>query len=215
LYRLANALCAVPALQATEQQWMLQHNLLPLNVQRKLRNGETVIAESHPAATVLWAEVLGPTAAAASGMGAAVAAAAGSSGPLQEALKHISSQQQLAAAAAAAADQATGSAADAAADAAAGSANGVSRSGSLLGLSGLDVSGPLSLGGSFAPGLSPAEAVVRLNSLYTTWEELCAKQVSVLGLAVVRYVTVSVTVVAMLQCGFCLGNDSDDWLGLN
>jgi hypothetical protein len=42
--------------QATEQQWMLQHNLLPLNVQRKLRNGETVIAESHPAATVLWAD---------------------------------------------------------------------------------------------------------------------------------------------------------------
>jgi hypothetical protein len=158
-------------LQATEQQWMLQHNLLPLNVQRKLRNGETVIAESHPAATVLWAEVLGPTAAAASGMGAAAAAAAaaGSSAPLQEALNRISSQQQLAAAAAAA-DQAADGAADAAAS------NGVSRSGSLLGLSALDVSGPLSLG-AFAPGLSPAEAVVRLNSLYTTWEELCAKQV--------------------------------------
>lgn len=161
----------LPCLQATEQQWMLQHNLLPLNVQRKLRNGETVIAESHPAATVLWAEVLGPTAAAASGM--AAAAPPGSSGPLQEALNRINSQQQLAAAAA---DQATGPAADSAAanDAAAG--NGVSPSGSLLGLAGMDVSGPMSVG-TFAPGLSPAEAVVRLNSLYTTWEELCAKQV--------------------------------------
>jgi hypothetical protein len=38
---------------------MLQHNLLPRNVQRKLRNGETVVAEHHPAATVLWAEVVG------------------------------------------------------------------------------------------------------------------------------------------------------------
>jgi hypothetical protein len=38
---------------------MLQHNLLPRNVQRKLRNGETVVAEHHTAATVLWAEVVG------------------------------------------------------------------------------------------------------------------------------------------------------------
>lgn len=38
---------------------MLQHNLLPRNVQRKLRNGETVVAEHHTASTVLWAEVVG------------------------------------------------------------------------------------------------------------------------------------------------------------
>ncbi|KAI8474106.1 MAG: hypothetical protein J3K34DRAFT_495844 [Monoraphidium minutum] len=45
--------------QAADQQWMLQHNLLPRNVQRKLRAGETVVAEHHGAATVLWAEVVG------------------------------------------------------------------------------------------------------------------------------------------------------------
>jgi hypothetical protein len=153
---------------------MLQHNLLPLNVQRKLRNGETVIAESHPAATVLWAEVLGPTAATAAGLPAAGAA---HHHPLQEALKRISSQQQLTAAATAAA--AAGSAAGGGGEG--GGAEGtssVSRSGSGLALASLESSGPLGVG-DFAPGQSPAEAVVRLNSLYTTWEELCAKQVGV------------------------------------
>ncbi|KIY92343.1 Atrial natriuretic peptide receptor B [Monoraphidium neglectum] len=46
-------------MQAADQQWLLQHNLLPRNVQRKLRNGETVVAEHHGAVTVLWAEVVG------------------------------------------------------------------------------------------------------------------------------------------------------------
>lgn len=166
---------------------MLQHNLLPLNVQRKLRNGETVIAESHPAATVLWAEVLGGPTAAVGGIAPAAPAAAAASGqnPLQEALRRISSQQQLAAASGDTAAAAAGGALPAPAAAAAESgcvdgssgSNGlvVSRSGSALGLMGLEA-GPLGLG-AFPPGLSPAEAVVRLNSLYTTWEELCAQQV--------------------------------------
>lgn len=170
---------------------MLQHNLLPLNVQRKLRNGETVIAESHPHATILWAEVLGPTAAAASGMAAAAPAAAGvgssAARSLQEALRRISSQQQLtqpAAAAGAGAEDGAGVAegTEAAAvsrsssDAAAAAAGAVSRSSSGVGLTGGDVSTSLPVG-PYSSGLSPAEAVVRLNSLYTTWEELCAKQV--------------------------------------
>jgi hypothetical protein len=63
----------------------------------------------------------------------------------------------------------------AAAAAAAADGQAVSRSSSSLYLPMLDAL-PVCPGG-FAPGLSPAEAVVRLNSLYTTWEELCAKQV--------------------------------------
>jgi hypothetical protein len=149
---------------------MLQHNLLPLNVQRKLRNGETVIAESHPAATVLWAEVMGPTAAAAAGgWPAVVTPGSSSSNVLPDALlQRVASQQEV------------GAAADpgdtAAAAAAAEDGQSVSRSGSALCLPGLVSSLPVCPGG-YAPGLSPAEAVVRLNSLYTTWEELCAKQV--------------------------------------
>jgi DNA-binding response OmpR family regulator len=50
---------AIAEKAAMDQQWLLQHNLLPQNVQRKLRSGETVIAEKHAAATVLWAEVAG------------------------------------------------------------------------------------------------------------------------------------------------------------
>jgi class 3 adenylate cyclase len=45
--------------QAAEKQWLLTHNLLPRNVQQKLRNGEIVVAEHHQHATVLWAEVVG------------------------------------------------------------------------------------------------------------------------------------------------------------
>lgn len=167
---------------------MLQHNLLPLNVQRKLRNGETVIAESHPAATVLWAEVMGPTAATAVGGAAAAATGVACSSPdhqLQEALRRISSQQQLLLTAADTGaavaptvtreQQLQGGAAAAAVMEDSGSA--VSRSSSAVRLLGLDgVPEPVGVG-PFPPGLSPAEAVVRLNSLYTTWEELCAKQV--------------------------------------
>jgi hypothetical protein len=147
--------------QASEQQWLLQHNLLPLNVQRKLRNGETVIAESHPAATVLWAEVLGVggvTAAAAWAAADAQSGQAGSPQQVQAVLQHMllrtSTSQQLLAAA------------DDGDEAAAAAAASCSTEGAAQQAAGL------------APALlNPAEAVVRLNSLYTSWEELCAQQV--------------------------------------
>ncbi|KAF6251825.1 nucleotide cyclase [Scenedesmus sp. NREL 46B-D3] len=126
----------------------MQHNLLPPNVQRKLRAGETVIAESHPAATVLWAEVVGGLAGSAA-PGATAAAAA-------PAVRHQQHQQQ----------QLAGVGSDAPK------------------LRSQHVSGcPLSAASSRASCervLSPAEAVVTLNSLYTTWEELCGQR-DVLG----------------------------------
>ncbi|KAF8057779.1 walR [Scenedesmus sp. PABB004] len=125
--------------QAVEAAWQLAHNLLPPNVQRKLRAGETVIAESHPAASVLWAEVVG--------------GAAPSPGAARE-------EQHAAPPRPGAAPGAAGGAA----------ANGAA----LVALGGGP--GPGGVGG----GLTPAEAVVTLNSLYTTWEELCARE-EVLG----------------------------------
>lgn len=117
--------------QAVEQQWLMQHNLLPANVQKKLRAGETVIAESHRAATVLWAEVVGGPAAAAA---------------------HVSSDlRELPSSVAGSPAVVPGSVAPAG-DRALASVAG-------------------------AGGLTPAEAVVTLNSLYTTWEELCGQQV--------------------------------------
>jgi hypothetical protein len=52
----------------------------------------------------------------------------------------------------------------------------------VLGVRGGDVSGfkksePRPFLHAHPTGLSPAEAVVRLNSLYTTWQELCAEHV--------------------------------------
>jgi hypothetical protein len=129
--------------QAAEQAWLMQHNLLPPNVQRKLRAGETVIAESHPAATVLWAEVVGGLA------GTPSSAAAAASHTRQQ--HH--SQQQLA---------------------------GLSSSGAQgqLQQPGAAEGPSVSSCASCERVLSPAEAVVTLNSLYTTWEELCGQRVS-------------------------------------
>lgn len=117
--------------QAVEQAWLLQHNLLPPNVQRKLRAGETVIAESHPAVTVLWAEVVG-----------------GLAGSTPAAVQQQQQQQQVLLSSAPAATA-----------------------------EGADDGGLLTFRRA-SGGLSPAEAVVTLNSLYTTWEELCAQRVS-------------------------------------
>ncbi|WIA11289.1 hypothetical protein OEZ85_011413 [Tetradesmus obliquus] len=133
--------------QAAEQAWLMQHNLLPPNVQRKLRAGETVIAESHPQATVLWAEVVG-------GLTGSVSPAAASSAtppgqqqqqqPEQLVGTHAGSLQQQ--------QQQHG------------------------GMDGRAAAGRASC----ERVLSPAEAVVTLNSLYTTWEELCGQR-DVLG----------------------------------
>lgn len=130
--------------QAAEQAWLMQHNLLPPNVQRKLRAGETVIAESHPQATVLWAEVVG-------GLTGSVSPAAASSAtppgqqqqqqPEQLVGTHAGSLQQQ--------QQQHG------------------------GMDGRAAAGRASC----ERVLSPAEAVVTLNSLYTTWEELCGQRV--------------------------------------
>jgi hypothetical protein len=127
--------------QAAEQAWLMQHNLLPPNVQRKLRAGETVIAESHPAATVLWAEVVGGLAGNAS-PGSVAAAAAQTE---QQEQKH---------------DQVVGTGAN-----------------SQLQHVGTGSGGAAGSRVSCERVLSPAEAVVTLNSLYTTWEELCGQRV--------------------------------------
>jgi hypothetical protein len=125
----------------------MQHNLLPPNVQRKLRAGETVIAESHPAATVLWAEVVGGLAGNASPSGAAAATAA----PHTRQQQH--SQQQVV-----------------------GSSSGGPQA--QLQQPGAGAGAAESSRVSCERVLSPAEAVVTLNSLYTTWEELCGQRVS-------------------------------------
>jgi DNA-binding NarL/FixJ family response regulator len=129
--------------QAAEQAWLMQHNLLPPNVQRKLRAGETVIAESHPAATVLWAEVVGGLAGNASPSSAAAALATRQQ-------QHPQPQQQL---------------------------TGLSSGGLQAQQQGADASSALTSRVSCERVLSPAEAVVTLNSLYTTWEELCGQRV--------------------------------------
>jgi hypothetical protein len=144
--------------QAAEQQWLLQHNLLPVTVQRKLRAGETVIAESHPAATVLWAEVMGGI----------------TQQQQQQQQQHLEQPSEyLSASNAGGSSSSSNSRQELMVPIAAAGAGKLSSSSSGS-RGGAAAAGPVRTSG----GLSPAEAVVRLNSLYTTWEELCAEQVT-------------------------------------